>query len=332
MKCGRGCVSQAFAAPQSAIEGVAAAQVWTNMPAALTEVSVPLPTGPINRRNILSFLDAEIGFIVVVCTTAGATNAELAVQYSTNSGGAWTTFLLADGVTEAWCPLDASTTTFLHYPIPDAAKIQDLWLRIVGRNGDAAADPSFVIGMGMVNGARSTISSTILWEGDRPPAWKSFCSHKRTFWRGNTITAMSGTWTNMPSALTAVPNPPMTTNNPLPDSFTETVTAAHAGYIRHRVNVGVIGNAGATLRIEYSINAGSSWAYINSETGNDGAPITIDVAGLRYSSFVKIDEAFFNVTTANLKMRLVGVGGNGTIDPTFVIWGVDTTEYDPTQY
>lgn len=327
LKAGRSCLSRKMQAIQSLFEHNSNTLTWTNMPSALTEVNI---NPNINRRNVANFKDTEYFWFSVVCVNAGAANAEITIQYSTNSGSSWNQFLLSDGVTEPWAPLDAGVTTYFNFPVPSAARIDSCWLRAVGRNGDGTTDPSFQIYMGAVNRARSITQGE--WNGAYPASRRSWMSNKRDFHHGNTTTSFSGTWTNMPSALTAVPNPPMASNNPISSAFHETLKAAHAGWFRHRCNVGVAGFAGSKLQFQYSTNSGSSWQFIDSAAGNTGAPIAIDGAGLKFSSFVKIDDAFYTADPAQLQTRLVGQGGNGVVDPTFIIYGAESVEYDPALY
>jgi hypothetical protein len=122
----------------------------------------------------------------------------------------------------------------------------------------------------------------------------------------------------------------MSSNNPLAGAFVDVLMSAHPGYFRHYANVGTVGSAGSTLRMQYSTNGGVSYQFIDSETTNTGSPIAIDGLGLRISSFVKLDEAFL-ISPPPL-MRVIGQGGNGAADPQFVLYGAETTEYDPSTY
>jgi len=107
---------------------------WTNMPAALTEIF-----GSPNYRiyyDLSNFTHARlVGYVV----TAGAANAQLRVQYSTDG----TNWDYLDGVRGPY--IGIGTTG---YKISDWVKITssaktNVYLRIVGINGDGVADPRF---------------------------------------------------------------------------------------------------------------------------------------------------------------------------------------------
>jgi hypothetical protein len=103
---------------------------WTNMPAALTELF-----GNVHRRNKIDLTDADRIRLVVRVSTVGATNAVLFAQYSTDES-AWNTLTTNQVAING----SAATKASAWEDIPGAAKT-DIFVRIVGQNGDGAADP-----------------------------------------------------------------------------------------------------------------------------------------------------------------------------------------------
>jgi hypothetical protein len=79
--------------------------------------------------------------------------------------------------------------------------------------------------------------------------------------------------------------------------------------IRMIVDVQVAGASGAELRAQYSINSGSSWAYLSTTNGPAQA---ISKTGLFASPLVTIVPA---ARVDPAWVRLVGIGGNGVADP-----------------
>jgi len=104
---------------------------WTNMPAAVTELF-----GLAHRRTILYLGACDQIRLVARVSTIGATNAVLFAQYSTDET-AWSTLTgnlaLGGGV--------AGTRKSSWAAIPAGAKTSDVFIRVVGQNGDATADP-----------------------------------------------------------------------------------------------------------------------------------------------------------------------------------------------
>ena len=109
----------------------AAAQVWTNMPAALTEFRALTI-----YRMKADLTNASSVRLVARQEVAGSANAQLRVQYALTEAGTWTDLcsvavgLLTGVKAGAWSAL------------PAAAKA-DVFLRLVGISGDGVADPSF---------------------------------------------------------------------------------------------------------------------------------------------------------------------------------------------
>jgi len=109
--------------------------VWTNMPAALTEFP----------GNAFSRVKADLTGcthyrLVVNQQVAGFAGADLNLEYSLNNS----TFQAAD--TASAGELDVGTGTGVKVgawaPLVDAAK-QDVWLRLVGKQGDGIVDPGW---------------------------------------------------------------------------------------------------------------------------------------------------------------------------------------------
>ncbi len=115
----------------------AATQAWTNMPAALTEFA-----GLTRYRISYDLTYVSQARLWCIITVAGTTNAELRVQYSTNNGTDW--FYL-DGVSGPAVVFGATTNAprVGAWVTLEAAARADVWLRLVGINGDGAADPAF---------------------------------------------------------------------------------------------------------------------------------------------------------------------------------------------
>lgn len=111
------------------------AEVWTNQPAATTEFD-----SAANRRlsvDLINASQARLSTNVVVSGTGGAT---LRVQYSTDGGTIWTNLDGGAGPTVA-ITAGRQSTAFFNI---DAAAKADVLLRVVGQNGNATADPSFM--------------------------------------------------------------------------------------------------------------------------------------------------------------------------------------------
>ena len=108
----------------------AAAKVWTNMPATLTEfIALAI------HRSKLDLTGATQARLVVRQTVAGATNAKLKVQYSTDESTWVDICLVAVGT-------GVATKAGAWTDIPAGAKA-DVFIRLTGIDGDGAADPAF---------------------------------------------------------------------------------------------------------------------------------------------------------------------------------------------
>jgi hypothetical protein len=107
---------------------------WTDMPAALTEFEGATRTR--QHVDLSGYLKARL---VVNVVTAGAANAKLRIQYSTDL----TNWYYLDGVSEPSVNIGTAviqTSSWIN--LVDAAKT-DVYLRIVGLDGDGTTDPRF---------------------------------------------------------------------------------------------------------------------------------------------------------------------------------------------
>lgn len=114
--------------------GDLASTTWSNQPAGLTELQ-----GVARQRTRADLTRIAKARLVVWNGTAGAANAELRLQASADQS-AWD---YLDAVGGPAAPLDggsvALTSGFVDLV---AAAKADVWLRVVGINGDGAADPT----------------------------------------------------------------------------------------------------------------------------------------------------------------------------------------------
>lgn len=110
---------------------------WTNQPAALTEIF----GGTIGRLKALLNDYSEVRLHVNVLGAGAATPAKIRGQYSTDDS----TYAYFDGSSEPSVDISSTGRKVSSWiPLPAAAKA-DVFLRVVGIDGDAAADPSFGI-------------------------------------------------------------------------------------------------------------------------------------------------------------------------------------------
>jgi hypothetical protein len=111
-----------------------ASEVWTNMPAALTEF-----LNSTRYRTRYDLTNATQARIVVMVMTAGAANSIVCPQYSTDQ----VTWNYLDGGTGPCAVVNATgvrTSAFVNLP---AGAKADVFLRIVGKDGNGSADPAF---------------------------------------------------------------------------------------------------------------------------------------------------------------------------------------------
>lgn len=121
-------------------DGNGAAAQWTNMAAALTEIFTPSDVSVPSSRILYDLTDAQQVRFQINVATVGAASAELRIQYSTDQS-TWN--YLDSGNTGLG--QNISTTGFKTSSwanIASGAK-GDVYLRVVGINGDGALDPRF---------------------------------------------------------------------------------------------------------------------------------------------------------------------------------------------
>jgi hypothetical protein len=111
-------------------------------------------------------------------------------------------------------------------------------------------------------------------------------------------------WTNMPAALTEFPSAVPSRSWVDLSAFTQAHVYAYQG---------VAGAAAAALRVQYS-NDQATWSYLDGATGPS---VTVGAGAnqMKVGSWVTIDPAvrWFR----GVHLRLVGVSGDGAIDPSF---------------
>jgi hypothetical protein len=108
-------------------------QPWTNQPAAVTELG-----GSTRHRTRFDLTNVTKARLLASVMVAGAATADLCVEYSPD-GTTWSA-LAAGGV----C-VQINTTGFKTSSFPNiaAAAKADVYLRVVGRNGNGTLDPAF---------------------------------------------------------------------------------------------------------------------------------------------------------------------------------------------
>lgn len=121
------------------------------------------------------------------------------------------------------------------------------------------------------------------------------------------------TWTNMPNAKTELFG--LTgTNAGLHRAVMDLRAATN---VRLCVRVTVAGFAGSTLRAEYSTDNGTTWAYLSQAAGTSGGSTPsalLTTAGTISGAWAVLHA---NAQIETCLVRLVGVGGDGVVDPQF---------------
>jgi hypothetical protein len=108
---------------------------WTDQPAALTRMFND------DRTRIIADLRyATSARIVGEILTGGASGAEIRAQYSLD-GVAWNYLDGVDGPALSIASVGLFASQW--YPIAVAARVESVWLRFAGINGNAVADPHF---------------------------------------------------------------------------------------------------------------------------------------------------------------------------------------------
>lgn len=110
------------------------ALVWALMPAAMTEFG-----GLTILRQRADLSGASEARLVVNVSAGGAAAAKLRAQYSTDLA-AWS---YLDGASGPSVPVAASGIAASAWVTLEAAAAADVWLRLVGIDGDGVASPSF---------------------------------------------------------------------------------------------------------------------------------------------------------------------------------------------
>jgi hypothetical protein len=109
---------------------------WTNQPAALTEIF-----GSTNLRRTVDLTNVSTCRFSAIIGTAGNTGAEIHLEYSINSGGAWNE--LASVASAMDLAIDATGLVDTGFIAIAAGAQTDVWLRVVGTGGNGMADPLF---------------------------------------------------------------------------------------------------------------------------------------------------------------------------------------------
>lgn len=136
--------------------------------------------------------------------------------------------------------------------------------------------------------------------------------------------ALGGTDPLTPTAIGAIRQLTIIASSPTvnnaPGALTEVFAGAHrvranlAPFTQMRlglglVNLGSVGSAGTELRLQYSLDDGANWDYVD---GVGGPKIALDVsAAFRESALVDITGA----ARAEVLLRPVTIGGNDIADP-----------------
>ena len=117
-----------------------ALNLWANMPAALTEYLGG--TRWRMKADLIGYSEARI--LVQKANSVAATGATLAIQYSTDSGSTWN---YLDGTSGPVVAIDGSVDELKvsSWVSLAASAKDDVLMRIMGENGDGAADPRIYV-------------------------------------------------------------------------------------------------------------------------------------------------------------------------------------------
>lgn len=108
---------------------------WSDMPEALTEFQ-----GNTCNRAYTNLVDARLARLIANIETAGSTNAKLRVQYSLN-GTTW--YYLDNTNSKPSVAINTTGVKVSGWCVLDSGARDDVYLRIVGIDGDGVADPAF---------------------------------------------------------------------------------------------------------------------------------------------------------------------------------------------
>lgn len=111
-----------------------ASEVWNNMPLVLTEF-----LNSTRYRTKYDLTNATQVRVVVMVLTAGSANSLVCAQYSTDQ----TTWNYLDGGTGPCATINATGVRSSAYVNLPAGAKADVFLRIVGKDGNLSADPAF---------------------------------------------------------------------------------------------------------------------------------------------------------------------------------------------
>ncbi|MDD5614944.1 MAG: hypothetical protein PHH85_01945 [Candidatus Methanoperedens sp.] len=106
-------------------------------------------------------------------------------------------------------------------------------------------------------------------------------------------------WSNMPAALTEFVGS---------TSGRTKVNLSDVSRVLMQGNVAVVGAANAQLRLQYSTDNGTTWAYLD---GGTTPSISIGTLGYKSSGWVNIVPA----ARKEVMLRIVGINGDGVADP-----------------
>lgn len=112
------------------------AYAWTNQPSTLQELR-----NTDNHRYKIDLSNATRARLTAYLSIAGATNAILALQYSTDGGTNWS---YADGSSGPTVAINAAAMQVGNWANLTANAKADVLLRIVGEGGNSTADPTFI--------------------------------------------------------------------------------------------------------------------------------------------------------------------------------------------
>jgi hypothetical protein len=247
---------------------------WTNMPDALTAIAI------YRRANLTGAVQYRICAHQAVAGFAGA---DINLQYSTN-GSTWYACDIASAG-----ELDVGTGTGLKtgpWANLAAGALQDVRLRIVGKQGDGIVDPQF---RELWVEIKYNASIVDLVSSDTVDKEITVHSHP----------ASNLVWTNMPLALT---------------EFVSTYTRSRADlsnctHYRIYVSQSVAGFAGADLNMQYSLD-GTTWVAADLVSGAGELDVGTGT-GLKTGAWAALKDS----AKGDVYLRLVGKDGDGAVDP-----------------
>lgn len=253
---------------------------WTNMPLAATEL-----LGASTNRVKVNLTGAVQYRVVVTQATAGLAGADFNVQYSTNNS----TYSALD--TAAAGELDVGTGTGVKvgaWADMVAGGKQDVWLRIVGKDGDGIVDPAW-----RQIRVEFKVNSSVVDGGNTGTIYSEATIHSHP--------SSSVTWTNMPAAVTEFLG-----------AATDRQKLDLSNSTEYRIVVyqQVAGLAGADLNVQYSLD-GSSFSAADTTGAGE-----LDVGtgtGIKYGSWATLVAG----ATDDVWIRVVGKQGDGVVDPQF---------------